>query len=859
MEEWEQPHWSGKPQPKADTRPKLRPNLFARVARSCARNASAVFMSFLFLCALTASYAAVTLEIDPAARPQILLDVQTLAAQGQLDRNFPGIDETIVAMIEMADADAARGTALATAAALSKRSDLFTSAFVPGTGDFYTKFGILFRDAADIDAKVAFALRMQPLYYALGSAPDVTGLAALTTEIGRAVAQGRSPPGLNDLLLAASASFEGEVSGVSQPIPWTQLAGLSATVDSTRWFVIAVPVPGSERAAASFASAATKQLTGLSWYFPPDAYSFASNIVRDLIVPAVVAGLVLLTMLGMGLGAAKFAVPVLIAVTATVCLTAGVAALVTPGLDAVSWSFAAACMAPALLFAIVLVLAHVQSRVRGSEPMAALMLAAHRRGGLLLALMCVAEVFWLIWLARQLPSLAQTAVAAAAGIVLAFVVVLTLVPAALAALDKGGDVPVHWLDAEVAQPLDNNLRNAGQLLVLVLIAASVFCGVFVPGLRFGDAAVQQGPMASLDMPVARDAVHFIVEPGVPALRMIEKLVKLPETGAIRSIEQFLPTGTSRKLQALRQLESILAVVPAPRDPPDAISLTAAFNEIETGLLQIAVDQSAAPELRDAASRLRRAIEIYTNPELPAPGRVAALEDALFSGLGGLTHAANQLAKLNAPVIADLDEGLRRRFVSSSGQWRIEVLPKAGVSRLNFAAAMRKFSTGAAGVPIVALARNEIMHHETAVALAIALAVVAATILVFMRSLRDMVLSLVPLLFAISLTSAVIATTGQVLVPSVLAAAMIAIAACLSMSIILVLRARGRSSVSDTSFRAALLPPLALLATVAPLAISTNPAVAGFGLISTLFLGVGIFVNLIVVPQGSAWMGGLQRK
>ena len=856
MEEWQQPHWSGQPQPKADTRPKLRPNLFARIARSCARNASAVFMSFLFLCALTTSYAAITLEIDPAARPQILLDAQTLAAQGQLDRNFPGIDETIVAMIEMADADAARGTALATAAALSKRTDLFTYAFVPGTGDFYTKFGILFRDLADVEAKVAFALRMQPLYYALGSAPDVTGLAALTTEIGRAVAQGRSPPGLNDLLQAASASFEGEVSGVSQPIPWTQLAGLSATVDSNRWFVIAVPVPGSERAAASFA---TKQFTGLSWYFPPDAYSFASNIVRDLIVPAVVAGLVLLTMLGTGLGAAKFAVPVLLAVIATVCLTAGVAALVTPGLDAVSWSFAAACTAPALLFAIVLVLAHVQSRARGSEPMAALMLAAHRRGGLLLALMCVAEVFWLIWLARQLPSLAQTAVVAAAGIVLAFVVVLTLVPAALAALDKGGDVPVHWLDAEVAQPLDHNLRNAGQLLVLVLIAASVFCGVFVPGLRFGDAAVQQGPLATLDMPVARDAVHFIVEPGDPAHRMIEKLAKLPETGAIRSIEQFLPTGTSRKLQSLRQLESILAVVPVPRDPPGATTLTTAFSEIQTGLLQIAVDQSAAPGLRDAAHRLRRAIQVYTNPEPPAPGRVAALEDALFSGLGGLTHAANQLAKLNAPAIADLDEGLRRRFVSSSGQWRIEVLPKAGVSRLNFAAAMRKFSTEAAGVPIVALARNEIMHHETAVALAIALAVVAATILLFMRNLWDWILSLVPVLFAISLTSAVIAATGQVLVPSVLAAAMIAITACLSMSIILVLRARGRPSVSDTSFRAALLPPLALLATVAPLAISTNPAVAGFGLISTLFLGVGIFVSLIVVTQGSAWMGGLQRK
>ncbi|MGH6819333.1 MAG: hypothetical protein ACREDU_00540, partial [Methylocella sp.] len=701
MTEWVSPHWTGRPQPKPDRRRRLKPNGFARLARLCARNSMVVIVALLFLTALALSFAVLSLRIDLGAPPRIVLDAQTLAAQEALARDFPGVDETFVAHIEEESAEAARGRAIAIAAALSERSGLFASAFVPGAGAFYETNAILFRDAASIEAAVERALQMQPLYLALRSAPDLAGFAALVSEIGRAVSQGRSPPDLGELLRAAASAIEGEIEGSPRPIDWPKLAGLAPEVEVTRWFVIAAPQPGKEREAAAFAVSTAQPGSGIHWYFPQAAQGGENDIGPALIAPVTAAIFISLVILGLGLGTFKFAVPVAVTAFASLFLTAGFAGLIIPVPDAASWSFAPACLAPAFLFSIVFVLAYLQSRQHGAKPLTAIMLAAQRRGLLLLALAIVAEIFWLAWLPRQLPSLTETAAIGAVGTALAFLLTLTLAPAVIAVLDRGEEVDPHWLDAAVARPLGSNLRNGRQILVLLIVAAAIFCGVFVPGLRFGDAPRPMVQQASLDTPVAQDAVHFLVGAEDAARAMVDGLARLPQTGAIRWAEQFLPTGTERKLQSLRRLDGFLAGPPAPHELPAEATLSTILASLETGFRQISNDPATKPGLRQATHRLRRAFSLFANPGPPAPARVEALEAALFSGLENLSSMAAQLAKIGAPGTEDLDPALRRRFVSANGIWRIEVLPKPGVRRLAFAAAMRKFSGTAAGAPVVA--------------------------------------------------------------------------------------------------------------------------------------------------------------
>ncbi|HUR43804.1 MAG TPA: hypothetical protein VMZ01_06875, partial [Aestuariivirga sp.] len=454
----------------------------------------------------------------------------------------------------------------------------------------------------------------------------------------------------------------------------------------------------------------------------------------------------------------------------------------------------------------------------------------------------------------------QTAAIGAIGIAGALALALTFVPAALHAIDNGGNVNPHWLDRVAARSLGPNLRNGRQILVLLVGAASVFCGVFVPGLRFSDGSAPFVQAAPLDTPAAQNAVHFLLPAGEPSRSTVEKLAKLPQTGAIRWVEQFLPGEIDVKLQHLRQLDGFLAGLPSPQGPSANTRPGAIFTALEAGLRKISDDPATAPDLRDASHRLRRAFTLYANSSLPSPARVNALEAALFSGLGNLPAAAAQLAGLTAPTLTDLDHALRQRFVSPNGLWRIEVLPKPGVRRLVFAGAMRKFSPKAAGAPVVALARGEIMHHETALALAIALAAAAMAILIYLRDAWGWIISLVPVLFGISLSATVVAASGQVVIPAALTAAVTAMAMCLSMSIILVLWGRQlRVSGTDTSFRMAVLPPLTFLAITAPLMMSAAPAVAAFGQASVVFLTVSLIVNLILVLQACAWVEAMRRR
>ncbi|MBI2719672.1 MAG: hypothetical protein HYX36_13075 [Rhizobiales bacterium] len=863
MQDWDQPHWSGKPQPRPDTRPKLRPNLFARLVRACLRQPNVVTVIVATLTVLASAYAALTLTIDPNLAPRIGLDAQTLAAQARLDEKFPGIGKTLVARIANDDPATARATALAVATALAKRPDLFAQAFVPGTGIYYDKYGFLFKSLDDVNARVTQAMRMQPLFRALTAAPSMAGLSALVQQIGNVLAEGRSPSGLASVLAAASATVESELAGHSQRLSWVEIAGLTADSESKLWFVIVTPAPGVERSAASYAVTATASLPGLSWYLPAGLRSGGGSPVRDLVVPAIVALLAVLTVLLIGLGDVRYLLPVAMTAGVALTLSLGAAAAIDPVLDAASWSILAVATGPAFLFASVVVLAHVEARRRGSDTDVAIMLAAQRRGLLVVMLALVWAIFWVTWLPRSLPSLAELAMMALASIVISAGLAFTLVPVLLQAFDRRPAPQPHWLDEAVAAPPGPNARNALQVLVLVLVAASAFCGVFVPALRFGDVAALSRQAAPLDTPAAIDAVHLLTPPGAPALALARSLAALPETGSIRWIEQFLPEDTGRKLALLRQLDGFLPGGPAASDVPDAPALDRTFADLATGLRQISDSPAASPELRDAAQRLRRAVALYAGPVTPDANRTAGLEDALFSGLGDLAAAADRLARLDDPRPADLDRDLQRRFVAADGTWRMEAVPAAGVSRLSFAAAIRRLDPAAAGDPIAELARNEIMHHEAGLAAAFAGAAAVLLLLAYLRRIFDWLLALLPAAATAALSAALVVGSGGLLDSASLAAVMAALAMALSVTLILLIGIReeeGRAGRSPgTAFRSALLPPLAMIAAMAPLAISSDAQIGNYGLLASLFVAIAVLTSLILVPQLSSWLASLRRS
>jgi hypothetical protein len=317
----------------------------------------------------------------------------------------------------------------------------------------------------------------------------------------------------------------------------------------------------------------------------------------------------------------------------------------------------------------------------------------------------------------------------------------------------------------------------------------------------------------------------------------------------------MPPDAAAKIAELRRLEGMMPFMPKPRPPPEPEVLRNSFAELETALTGISVGPATSPELRDAALRLRHAVNLLVTPEPPGETRVLALEDALFSGLGELSRKAERLSKLQEPAIRDLDPKLLRRFVSDNGTWRIEVMPKSGIGLLSFAASLRRAVPAAAGEPIAALARNEIIHHETLLALGAAFAAAAILVLAVLRSPVGWAMSLLPVSAFVTLTAATVVMLDVGLNAAMLAGASAVAALLIASSMVMAEHLTKRPLeriVHGSAMRAALVPPLVLAGAVAPLAISSRPAVAELGAVMALMLLTAAVLCLVLIPALARW-------
>ncbi len=858
---WDQPHWSGRPQLSEPPRRKLRPNGFARLARFAARHATVVVVLAAVLAGLAGGFAVQRLEIDPDQRPRITLDDTTAGLQAALDSAFPGIEQTFLGVVTSRDPDTARQQALALAAALNKRSDVFLQAFVPGTGEFYDTHALLYASTAEVGGRVDALLQMEPLYHALAAAPDIMGFTSLVREIGTAVEQGRSPPGLAALLLAVSASIEAEVRGQERPLRWTELAGLDAGAQAKRWYVLATPVPGKEREAAAAARRASQGMQEVAWLWPRRALAAAPSTLRDFVVPASLSVLLTLVLLWAGLGSFRQAAAVMLCAAVTLGVGGAAAAVLGRPLDGATWSFALAVLAPVMLTGGAIAVAYGEGRARGLAADQAVMLAAQRQGGFVTAAVLLFAAVWAAWLVRQLPSLGHFAAIALLGCAAAWAAALIVLPAALRlTAARQAETAPHWIDGAFGDPGRPQARTASDLAAVVLIGVAVFSTILLPGLRFGEPQLPSSPPPLLETPDARGAIH-ILAPADEVPGLVGKLSALPEVGAIRTATQFLPPDAGAKVAELRKLSAFTPFEPAKRGPPDEAALRDSFAALQEQLSAIAEAPASSDDLRTAATRLRRALALLTAPQAPTAQTAARLEATLFGDLGAVSQRAARLAALSPPGVNDLDPQLLRRFVSPEGLWRIEVLPRAGVGELSFAAALRRAVPQAAGEPVVALVRNEMIHHEAYLALAAALVAAAVLALAALRSLRGLAVTVAPAAVFVTLAAAVAVLLGISLNAAMLAGISAAAAMLMACSLLAARRfAAAGAPLKPAALppRAVLLAPVTLAAAAAPLMISSRPAVAELGAVLTLLMLIAAAIAAVLVPALARWLAALGK-
>ena len=653
--------------------PKLKPNIYAKLARFAWRQAAFVVF-FWFLVALISSLALWRGFIVPATTSLPLQVSELNASQGA--SGFAVLSSMQTITLSGAKPDLLQDQRNDLVATMRQRDDLYQLIFAPGAGDFYEANGLLYHPLDEVKGRVAYALSLKPLFIAIAAAPNANSMATLVSGISAAIQQGRDPQGLDDLLAESAQSVQALMRGEDKPVDWSTLANLDNDNTALSVTVLAVPKEGQEAAARSLTlkllnvvQSSSETTTNLiqPGVPPPKRAPATIDWVRAVAAGAMgVIFLALLLALVLGrlrLVLAAFVPPFLFTFPAGLALM-----MINGGADWLAfWPLGLGI----LWFTTALSLHSVFSKVtyaKGRKAReAVVMLADHQHGheitwlGLLLAL----PFAGLLALTHGLGIAALALGLAIAG----FAMVLTLPPALLRFIPEA----LQWRAGEWLIPAHRALFETGQWQWLARGLGAI---MVVACLAYLAMSPTRSEVRQADVPVSVVAAN-----ASEADRVIKRLKSFSEAKAVRWLGMFMPQEAEAKRAALHQLSGQFPrITPVQSQPPTDIR-----DQLETlqdSLKEIAATEKTQPRLKQAADDFRRSLALLAATS--GDEQVRQLENRLFGGFNRLADRADVLSNLTAPQLGAMPGELLALFGKPEGPMRIEVTPATGTSNARMA-------------------------------------------------------------------------------------------------------------------------------------------------------------------------------
>ena len=655
---------------------RIKPNSFARVARNCWNNAPWVIAFWLIVACVSLYFSQSVYQMPGGAQLPIPVVVQR--AQ-ELSQKFPGLENLQTIVLANADAATLEEQRADLVSTLQQQTDSYDLVFAPGFGDYYEAHGLLYHPLDEVKLRTAYALSLKPLFTAIAQAPNANSMATLVNEVSASISQGREPQGLEDLFAQSASSLQALMTGVDKPVDWSVIADLDNNSTATQAIVLAVPKPG----AADHARAITLKLldvikssstTTVSFQQPdvatanPQATTEKLDAPRTLaagIIGLVFAGLVL----ALSFGRLRL---VLVGVIPVVCAGLIAAALLLK-LTGTMWPNYWPLFAAAVLITAQLSLRYITGVTSAANGQRAretnVMLAVQNNGPDMLWIVMISATSVLSLLFVRDPLLNKLVIATVSAIVIGYLCVVSLCPALFRVFPDAS----KWRAKEWLVPAHRALFEAGpwQIVAKSLVGLGVAASLLV---LFTISPVQKAKV--LDGPV-----NILMNSKAKAEDMIQSLKKVKEAQSVRWLSMFLPEDGVAKQTALAQLKDQFPRIDpvASQDPQD---LRDQIETLSQSLKDISSTPETKPTLKKAADDFRRSLALLGATS--GDEQVRQLENRLFGGFNRLADRADVLASVSAPTLETLPEELRRLFLSDDGQFRLEILPVAGVSNANLA-------------------------------------------------------------------------------------------------------------------------------------------------------------------------------
>jgi hypothetical protein len=838
--------------PRPSARPRLRPNIFARLARFCVARSMAILLIAAFLMTAAATLSAFGTRFDFDRPIAIPIDRAAQAARLRYQAEFPAVASLIVVRISAENSILSQNAAQFIARRLQADKANIGQVFIPGLGAFYDRFGFLYLPPDDISSRVERVKRLKPLFQAIAASPNLAGLSTLVNEVAEAVQKGRSPQGLESLFVQMSDTIKKQVSNKPIPLDWPRVAGLRVEAKNKEWVVVVQPQAGRLQEARIAIEALTASVLKsrpalkITSDFPPEAKAKATGSSGRQIVVCLLLSLPLFLPLVIAslrnvFSIVLFLVPPIAAIAAAFAL----ASFAVPVLDLTTATLPFAVLLPVMGLSIAMASALRKPGKTGSGT-SLIMLAAHEMGPLLLTLAAMVCTTWLLWSVMGFSSIARLSVIVILADFTGLATALMLVPAFASLISKPEGEPAadsyHQATARNLRTIWHKLRPP---FTALLMAASLFCIVFFSSLNFSASRIPGSEASN-----ASRGLQFTVEGEAAAAKLVADLQQIPEVGTVRWMGTFLPQQVEQKRKILEDLAGTIPGV-SEGGAVGPYDLLENLRGIEVGLRVISDGAGTDDGLRASAHELRRSLAVLASTSKTPESTAAELERLLFSGFGELAKTADALSRLTAPQLPDLDQNLRALYVAGGDRWRVEALPK----RLIPAAAFIDATKGVDAIPLGPLMTEQAELRSLASASKSALTFgfifTLLITLAYLRNIMDWLIVVASSFLLLPLYAAFIVTTATAVSPATLPALIMASLFGVTTALLLVIRKR-QPQVAELTI---LLPVAVIIAIVLPIRLLHLQEFEAFTGTLIMLLAVATIFNLTVVPQICAWTVG----
>ena len=853
---------------------------------SIARWPRLVVLIILAGCVVGALHTASVLTINTSTLDMLADDLPFRRNFDALDAAFPQDYRTILVVVESDVPGAAARRAARIATALAAGAPHVRSVFYPEADPFFSRNGLLYLSAGELQELVDRLAAAQPMLAALAREPSLAGVAgvlrlALANVAG--TAEAGADAALATALTSVAATIESVARGRPEPLQWRRLmAGAAAALtDENRQIIVVEPLldfsalAPAENAVASIRSvvAATAaaddpaalvrvRLTGELLMLADELTSVQQNIG----VVGLVSFALVLVLLIAGLRSWRLFFAVVLTLIAGLILTAWFAAVTLGQLNLISVTFAVLFIGLSVDFGIHYGLRVQELNDRGVGIGLAQREAAAGVGGGLVLSAAVAAVGFLAFLPTAYRGLAELGMIAAAGMAIAAFLNLSFLPALITLMPLERRVRPRApgrLAAAIAVLTD---RHPGRVMAAASVLA-VACLAAVPRAWFDDSAFALRDPASESVATLMDLLDdrrvdpfraMVLAPDEgSAEALASRLRALPSVREVLMLSDFVPAAQAEKLAILDQAALLMTAVtaaPAPMASPPPLDLRAHLMDLT------AAARAAAVEVRTPVSAAAGRLVAAIAGQAWSDTAIAALDRSLVgdfpSALVDLTQALSA-----APFTADdLPAALLDRRRTADGRILVEVFARDDqrlqANRRRFAADVQSVAPDASGESIVVTEAGYAVLRSFLQAGALAGVVIFALLIAVFRSVRATGVVFSPLLLAAGLTVATGVVIGQpfnfanvIVLPLLFG---LGVAGGLHM----VLRGQEERAVTllETSTpRAVFYSALTTIGSFGSLALSSHPGMRSMGVLLTVALIWTTVCTVFVLPALRLWL------